>query len=307
MAYPYQTRVSIAGTAWRLNGAETYAGSRAAGLLLNARMVNAVFEDAARPELDPDAITDRFIAALPEYAAHGLRAVTLGLQGGFPGHEGAICSAFAADGALRPGYMARVARAIAACDAQGMAVILSCYYRRQDQHLRDADALRAGVANVAGWIAAQGFGNVLLEVANEFGHHLYHHPFLCDSDGVIELMEIARAAAPGLLVSVSRQARLGMVDRVTEASDFIVPHFNRLPTEALTAIIDDQRRFGKPVLCNEDTEVGAEGARRAALCVAHGASWGLMQHEVNQVAPFRFAGDADDPVVYARLRALSTR
>ena len=36
---------------------------------MNVRMVNAVFEDRHKPDLDPAAITDRFLARVPDYAA----------------------------------------------------------------------------------------------------------------------------------------------------------------------------------------------------------------------------------------------
>lgn len=57
-----QTTVSIQDGKWRINGAVTCPGTRAEGLLLNVRMVNAVFEDAKRPGFDPDVNTDKFIA-----------------------------------------------------------------------------------------------------------------------------------------------------------------------------------------------------------------------------------------------------
>ena len=40
------TKVSIVDGTWRLNGQLTYRGAKAEGLLMNVRMVNAVFEDA---------------------------------------------------------------------------------------------------------------------------------------------------------------------------------------------------------------------------------------------------------------------
>ena len=48
---------------------------------MNVRMVNAVFEDRNRPDFDPEANTDEFIAQIPDYVAHGVRAFTLCLQG----------------------------------------------------------------------------------------------------------------------------------------------------------------------------------------------------------------------------------
>ena len=40
-----RTRVSIQNGRWFLNGEVTYRGTKAEGLLMNVRMVNAVFED----------------------------------------------------------------------------------------------------------------------------------------------------------------------------------------------------------------------------------------------------------------------
>jgi hypothetical protein len=141
MAKAPVTRVSIVAARWHLNGQVTYRGAKAEGLLMNVRMVNAVFEDANDPtrprEFDPDANTDAFIRKISEYVAHGVRAFTLNLQGGDPGYEGAINSAFQADGSLRAPYLKRVGRVLSACDRYGAVVILSCYYQRQDQILKD--------------------------------------------------------------------------------------------------------------------------------------------------------------------------
>ena len=164
------TRVSIVEGRWHLNGEITYRGARAEGLLLNVRMVNAMFEDGNRPAFDAEANTDAFIAHIPDYVAHGVLAFTLNLQGGMPGYEGAANSAFNPDGSLRASYLKRVQRVIEACDRHGAVVILGCYYQRQDQVLEDDEAVRAGVVNVAKWIQACGFRNVVLEIANEFGH-----------------------------------------------------------------------------------------------------------------------------------------
>ena len=105
-----RTRVSLRAARWCINDELTNRGTRAEGLLMNVRMVNAVFEDRRKPDLDPEAITDRFLAHLPDYAAHGVNAFTLCLQGGMPGYEGALNSAFEPDGSLRrvvPGPRAR--------------------------------------------------------------------------------------------------------------------------------------------------------------------------------------------------------
>src|SRR5262249_53419372 len=142
-------------------------------------------------------------AAIPDYAAHGVRAFTLCLQGGFPGYEGAVNSAFQPDGALRESYLMRVGRVIEACDRQGLAVILGCYYQRQDQVLKDEQAVRAGVVNVLSWIRSRGFTNVVLEIANEYPHRGFDHRILRTPVGQAELLRLAKQTAPEILISTS--------------------------------------------------------------------------------------------------------
>ncbi len=302
------TKVSIVNGQWHLNGTVTYRGAKAEGLLMNVRMVNAVFEDQKRPDFDADANTNEFIQQIPDYMAHGIRAFTLCLQGGMPGYEGAVNSAFNPDGTLRASYLKRVQRLIEACDRNGAVVILGCYYQRQDQILKDEDAVRAGVVHVARWIKAEGFQNVVLEIANEFGHRGYDHRLLKTGEGIAELIHLAKKTAPELLVSASGLGNVKLLDRVAGASDFLLPHFNntRADDKTLPERLAALRKYGKPVVCNEDAKVGAEGAKVAQLCVAHGVSWGFMAEKVNQHWPFTFRGAADDPAVYAMLKQLTT-
>ncbi|HEY63854.1 MAG TPA: glycoside hydrolase family 5 protein [Caldilineae bacterium] len=301
------THVSIQGDKWYINGEITYPGAPAEGLLMNVRMVNSVFEDANRPEFNPEANTDQFIEQIPDYVAYGVRAFTLNLQGGFPGYEGAVNSAFNPDGTLREPYLQRVRRVIEACDQRGVVVILGCYYQRQAHILRDADAIRAGVANAARWIQESGFTNVLLEIANEFNHPGFKHPLLKTPEGQVELIRLAKRTAPDLLVSTSGVGNGIVPDEVAEASDFILIHFNETPVEKIPECTAAMKRFGKPVVCNEDDKVSEEGARAAEASVMSGASWGFMAAEVNQYFPFTFKGHEDDPIVYAKIEELASR
>jgi CubicO group peptidase (beta-lactamase class C family) len=302
-----RTHVTIQKDQWFLNAALTYRGTKAEGRLMNVRMVNAVFEDARRPEFDPEVNTDRFVQRIPEYVRHGVRAFTLNLQGGMPGYEGAVNSAFDADGHLRAAYLRRVRRVIEACDREGAVVILGCFYQRQDQVLKDEAAVRAGVANVAQWVKGCGFTNVVLEIANEFGHGGFEHRVLRTAAGQVALIGLAKKTHPGLLVSTSRLGD-GMVSKeVARAADFLLVHFNGTEIEDMPARIKALQKFGKPVVCNEDAKTGEVGARAAAVCVANGASWGLMAEKVNQHYPFAFRGAADDKAVYAALKALTSR
>jgi hypothetical protein len=301
-----QTRVSIAGGRWQINGEVTYRGAKAEGLLLNVRMVNATFEDRKRPEFDAEANSDEFIAKIPDYVAHGVRAFTLNLQGGMPGYEGAVNSAFDMRGSLRDSYMARVRRVIEGCGRHGAVVILGCYYQRQDQVLQDEDAVRAGIVNVVKWIQAGGFRNVVLEIANEFGHGGFDHRLLKSPDGQVELIHLAKRTAADLLVSTSGLGDGTQHQSVARACDFLLVHFNSTRLEDIPKRIASLKQNGKPILCNEDQKLGEEGVNAAELCVANGASWGLMLEKLNQHFPFTFQGAADDPAVYSALQRLAS-
>jgi hypothetical protein len=301
-----RTHVAIKKDQWHLNGAVTYRGAKAQGRLMNVRVVNAVFEDARRPRFDPVANTERFVQHVPEYVGHGVRAFTINLQGGMPGYEGAVNSAFDADGSLRAGYLRRVRRVIEACDREGAVVILGCFYQRQDQVLKDEGAVRTSVVNVAQWVRGCGFTNVVLEVANEFGHGGFDHRLLRTAAGQVELIGLAKKTHPGLLVSTSGLGDGTVPREVGRAADFLLVHFNGTKIEDMPARIKGLGEFGKPIVCNEDAKVGAAGARAAAVCVANGASWGLMAEKVNQHYPFAFRGAADDKAVYAAFKALTS-
>jgi CubicO group peptidase (beta-lactamase class C family) len=301
-----ETRVAIKKDQWYLNSVVTYRGAKAEGRLMNVRMVNAVFEDARRPEFSADDNTTRFLLALPDYVGHGIRAFTINLQGGMPGYEGAVNSAFDPDGNLRGPYLRRIRRVIEACDRRGAVIILGCFYQRQDQILRDDDAVRAGVVNVAQWIKGCGFTNVVLEIANEFGHGGFDHRLLKSGAGQVELIELAKRIHPDLLVSAGGLGDGTVPKEVARVADFLLIHFNSTKTKDIPARIKALREFGKPVVCNEDAKIGEAGAKAAEVCVANGASWGLMAEKINQHYPFAFRGAADDQAVYAAVKALTS-
>ena len=258
------TRVSIRDRQWFINDEVTYRGTEAEGLLMNVRMVNSVFEDRNRTDFDPDSNTEEFIARIPDYVAHGIRAFTVCLQGGSTGYEGARNSAFNPDGTLRDSYLQRVRRVIEACDRNGAVVILGCYYQRQDQILKDDQSVRTGVMNVARWIGESGFSNVVLEIANEFNHSGFDRAILRNPEGQVELIQLAKKTLPGLLVSTSGLGDGRLPDQVAEASDFLLIHFNGTPIRDIIPRIEALWKFNKPIVCNEDEKTGPEGAHAAA-------------------------------------------
>jgi len=171
-----RTQVSIEGDKRYINGEITNPGLPAEGLLLNVRMVNAVFEDRGEnwkkqvDAFDPEKYTQNFIHRIPEYVGLGVNAFVISLQGGLPGYEGAINTAFEPDGTLRTTYMQRVEKVINAADREGAVIIHSCFYQRQRDHdfaLENKQAIIEAVTNTADWLSNKGFTHVVLEIAKK--------------------------------------------------------------------------------------------------------------------------------------------
>jgi DNA-binding transcriptional LysR family regulator len=150
---------------------------------------------------------------------------------------------------------------------------------------------------------------VVLEISNEYAHAGFKNwqdgPWLQSPDGQVELIALARSTHPSLLVSTSGMGSAVMDERIATAADFILLHTNTTPLDAYAERIADARRYGKPVVINEDDKVGSDGAEAARRAVEAGAGWGLMQKVVNQYAPFAFRGPDDDVETYRMMARLT--
>ncbi len=300
------TDLTIVGEDFFINGKPTYAGrswrgNRIEGLLLNVRMVQATYDDLnpetvkrwAYPDTgkwDAERNVREFIAALPEWKAHGLLAVTVNFQGGSP--EGYskrqiwLTSGFGEDGTLRPEFADRMRRVLDAADAQGMAVILGYFYFGQDQHLRDEAAVLRATDEATRWLLDGGWRNVLVEVDNETDIPAYHHAILKPAR-VHELIERVRHVTRDgrrLLVGTSFGGGAVPTENVVRASDFLLLHGNGVTKPArisemvaqARAVAGDRRM---PVLFNEDDHEGFDRpVNNFTAAVAAHASWGWFDY-----------------------------
>ena len=302
-----RTRLTLDGSRFRVNGSLTHTGTPTQGMLPNVRMANSVFQDAARRDFDPEGNTAEFLGRMGEYMSQGVLGFTVSLQGGYPGYEGARNSAFRSDGTLDGTYLARVARVVERADALGAVIILSLFYQRQDQILRDEQAVRAAVVNAVDWVRQRGYRNIVLEIVNEYGHSGFNHAVLRSDGGVAGLIRLARQRHSSLPIGASTRGNGRTTPRVAEASDVILVHFNQLATSEIRSRVQALRTAhpGKPIVCNEDDRTGADGVAALSAAVGAGASYGLMVERINQHYPFDFYGRGDDPKVYDRYRALA--
>jgi len=293
------TSVSIDDTSFRINDELTYQNCdpKAIGRLMNIRMVNSVFDDE-NPETRPDGFdaledTKNFIKSMDEYKAKGILAFTINLQGGFPGYEGAINTAFRADASLKPEYMKRISQVIESADKRGMVIILGLFYQRQDQILPDPDTVRKATANTAVWVRDKGYTNVIIEIANEYTHGGFSD-FIKSEDGEVELINIIRSTAPNLLASTSGIGDCRFHEKLCETADFMLIHGNGCNPDIYEKRVNEFRKYGKPIVFNEDWCFSddprgiSDAPAKATAAFNAGASWGIMNQKRNQHWPFIF-------------------
>ena len=301
------TVVSIAGDEFHINGRPTYAGrtwhgNKIQGLLLNARLVQGIFDDLntntvlrwAYPETgkwDAERNTREFIAAMPEWRRHGLLAFTLNLQGGSPeGYSRAQPwhnSAFAADGSLRPDYFARLERILNRADKLGMAVILGYFYFGQDARLTNEAAVVRAADNATQWLLDHGWRNVLVEIDNETSPG-YHHAILRPArvHELIERAKNARQDGRRLLVGASYPGGKIPDENVVRASDFLLLHGNGVAQpERIRAMVRQARAVPgdtpKPVLFNEDDHFDFDRpTNNFVAALSEHASWGYFDYRM---------------------------
>ena len=309
---PGKTSVSIAGEDFHINGQPTYAGRvwkghRIEGLLLNSRMVQATFDDL-NPETakrwayadsgtwDAERNVREFIAAMPEWKARGLLAVTVNFQGGSP--EGYSKTqpwengAFTAEGELRAEFAARMKRVLDAADANGMVVILGYFYFGQDQRLRDEAAVLRATDAATEWVLAGGWRNVLIEVNNECNVAAYDREILKPARVHELIQRVRRAERDGrhLLAGTSYGGGAIPQENVVRVSDFLLLHGNGVKQPSRIAEMVRQTRAvpgyrAMPILFNEDDHFDFERLENNfTAAITERASWGYFD--------FRMKGEA---------------
>ncbi len=301
-APPGKTEVSIVDEDFHINGRPTYAGRswqghRVEGLLLNSRVVQATFDDL-NPETmqrwkypdtgkwDAERNVSEFIAALPEWRAKGLLAITVNFQGGSP--EGYSSKqpwetgAFTAEGELRPEFADRMRRVLNKADELGMVVIMGYFYFGQDERLHDETAVLKATDNATHWLLAGGWRNVLVEIANETNIRSYHHKIL-RPDHIHELINRVRQTrheGRSLLAGTSYGGSVLPGNNVLRASDFVLLHGNGIKSPARITEMAAKTRARQgyhpmPIIFNEDDHEDFDQPENdfAAAIAAH-VSWG---------------------------------
>jgi hypothetical protein len=249
-----KTTVDIDEKRFLINGQVTYeeCDSCMHGLLMNSRMVQAIFDDEC-PETrdlwkypdtgiwDPERNTDEFCDALSTYRDHGLLAVTVGLQGGgsiysSPVYDKYCNSAFTSEGSLKASYFNRLERILKRCDELGMVVIVNYFYFKQVAKIPDDNVIRDITERTTERLLASGYRNILVDVANESAS--FWNRKLMEPQNIDQLIDIVQSITYDgrrLLVSASTGCGKSLPEgRWREIEDFSLPHGNGCTPDQLT-------------------------------------------------------------------------
>ena len=302
-----RTVISIVGDRFLIDGklineGRFWNGMPIEGLLFNARMANAIINDENPTtrgvwayqdgDFTPERNTREFIAALPQYHAHGLRAVSINIQGGSPQgyswNQPWRTSGFLPDGSIKADYLERLGQVLRACDRIGMIVILGLFYWKQSHVLANEAAVRNAVSNSVDWLIGNGARNVLLEIGNEVDLPYAHK--IIEADRCHQLVELAQQRSAGklktpagrLLVSTSLVHAPRFGDNLMGTCDFLLPHGNRChhPDSLRLQVVRNRTAptyRGQPIIFNEDDHFGFDlPDNNMVAAIGERASWGYF-------------------------------
>ncbi len=270
------------------------------GLLPNSRMVQGIFDDL-NPETralwkypdtgewNADRNTDEFIAAMPDWYQHGLRAFTINIQGGSPtgyGNKGWINPGFYENGKLRENYFARLEKILNRADEIGMVVILGLFYFGQDEHLQNEQAVCVAVNNTIDWLFEKNYRNILIEINNECNSSSYDHEIL-KPERVVELIDLVKnkkhpSSGYRFYVSTSFTGNQIPTSKVVTSADFILLHGNGVNdpkriTEMVKLTKEVKGFHSMPILFNEDDHFDFDKpVNNMVNAFKAGASWGYF-------------------------------
>ncbi len=296
-----KTKLTVNGEKFMLNGKLTYseiptAKENAKGLLMNARFIQGIFDTSVSPErfnrygkiFDAERNTDELVAALPAWYAKGLRAITVGMQGGgncfTVDPDELFNNPFSLDGlSVDKSYLERLDKIINACDELGMVVIVSYFYGSNIQKMHGAQAIINAVKLMSRHLKHMKYSNIIIEIANEYNISAFSaFPILHEPQGMVSLINIAKSEAGDIPVGSSGGG--GMVDEeVCQASDVVLIHGNGQSRGSLYNQINKTRKYapGKPVVINEDSQA----LGNLGVCEELAVSWGYYNNMTKQEVP----------------------
>jgi hypothetical protein len=315
-----QTNLSVKNSDFYINGKLVYdeieGNSNSKGLLMNSRFIQGIFDDKTDRSrfnrfnkiFDTDKNTDDFIAALPQWYAYGLRAVTVGMQGGMPVFTIDVKSIdnnpFGSDGmSFDEAYAKRLDKIIKAADSLKMVVIVNILYWAQALRFKNEEAIVSALTCAAAFLKKKNYTNIIIDIANEYNIETWNDfPIIREPKSMKKLIELVRKESGGMLVGSSGAG--GLVDKeVVDASDVVLIHGNGLTRGEYYDFVLKVQEMAchKPILCNEDSPCISR------LEIAHltHTSWGHYDNFTKQEPPCDWSVTKGQDFFFARRMAAS--
>ena len=300
-----KTKYEINGRDFYINNKLTYqeipnVNPKALGLLFNARFIQGAFKDY-NPEnknvynrfgkvFDADRNTAELIEALPDWHNAGLRAITVGLQGGGPIYSftdwGCVqTNSFSSDGrTLNPDTWRRMVSIIKAADEIGMLVIVSFFYQAQFQYFENDFAAIDASKTVCEALCALEYDNVIIEIANEYDTLTMHSKETALAKHVNMASWIKKVQEwTGKRFAVGASAAFRADKDVIQASDISIIHGNMKRRQELNDFARAVRSWApdQPIVINEDSPMFTQ----LEVAIDNHFSWGYYNNMTKQEPP----------------------
>ncbi len=299
------TRYKIIGDNFYINDKKTYSeildsNEKMHGLLFNARFIQGIFDDK-NPEnagkydrfgkkFDATANTDDLISHLKEWYDVGIRAITVGLQGGGPifTFKDWSCiktDSFSSDGKiLSEDYKSRLEKLIKACDEIGIIVIVSILYQAQIHYFDDSVAIVSAIKTACEYLKTLPYQNIIIEVANEYDiGDFREHKNISSPEGIATLIDLSKEWS-GNRFAVGSSGGGGTYDYiVAKHSDVILFHGNNMRRQEYANLIARMKADfpDKPIVCNEDSPMFTQ----LEISANTHTSWGYYNDFTKQEPP----------------------
>lgn len=296
-----KTNLTVKDTLFSINGNLTYSEipncpKEYHGLLMNSRMIQGVFDDKANSSrfnrfgkiFNAENNTNELISALQQWYDSGLRAITVGFQGGGPcftiDNYTIENNPYSSDGkTIDSAYLARMKKILTVADDIGMIVIVSLFYGSQSRFFSDDLAIMHAVKTASNWLRDEKFTNVIIEIANEHDVPCFkRNPVVYNECEVVSLMEIARRESGGMPVGCSGMGGTFHKEIIC-ASDVVLIHGNSLTRQYFYNLIQKVKSVkpNTPIVCNEDSQA----ISNMTVAMREGVSWGYYNNMTKQEPP----------------------
>lgn len=285
-----------------INGNKTYSDSsnvNARGLLMNARFIQGVFDAQTHKEdfnrfgeiFDAEKNTDELIRALPEWYRYGLRAITVGLQGGGPCFTMDKIGDFKNNPYSENGesinseYLRRLDKVIRAADEIGMVVIVSFFYICQADIFKDNSSVIEAVKNSMRFLVEQKYTNIMVDIANEhdFFERQNANEMIGKEENMVQLIKIAQEECNNM-IPIGCSCLGGVLrEKVALQSDIVLIHGNGCNRTGYYKLIKRAKELcpNKPIVCNEDSQV----IENMIVSIDNHVSWGYYNNMTKQEPP----------------------